>query len=419
MVSMRIAVIGGGISGLVAAYQLQDKAEVTVFDANDYIGGHTHTVDVHCGGGHFAVDTGFIVYNDWTYPNFVQLLSRLNVATQTSDMSFALSDPKSGFAYAAPQLGGLFAHKRNLLSPRFYQMLWDIVRFSKDGPTFLKDCHDEVPLSTFFEQGRYSQAFLSRYLIPMISAIWSAGCGTVGELPARYFLHFFEHHGLMNLRDRPQWRVISGGSRNYIGPLVRGYSERVYTRSPVHQVTRYADHVTLKMPNDELLSFDHVIMAVHSDQALRILADPSDGERDILGAIPYQANDVSLHTDTSILPRNRRAWASWNYRMDPKTNEQAHLTYHMNRLQSLNAPCDFLVSLNQNDHIAPEHQIQEFNYSHPAYSAASVAAQARHQEISGVNRTHYCGAYWGYGFHEDGVKSALDACAWFDAGVLV
>lgn len=416
---MRVAVIGGGISGLVAAYQLQDKAEVTVFEANDYIGGHTHTVDVHHDGEDFAIDTGFIVYNDWTYPHFVQLLDRLGVATQTSDMSFALSDPASGFAYAAPRLDGLFAHKRNAFNPRFYQMLWDIVRFSKDGPNFLQDCEDGVPLSVFFEQGRYSPMFLERYLVPMISAIWSAGCGTVGELPARYFLHFFKNHGLMNLTNRPQWRVITGGSRNYIAPLIRGFSDRVYTRSPVQQLVRHPEHVTLKMPNEELLAFDHVVLAVHSDQALRLLADPSDEEREILGAIPYQPNSVSLHTDTSLLPQNRKAWASWNYRMDPNTKERAHLTYHMNRLQSLNAPCDFLVSLNQDEHIAPEHQLQGFNYSHPAYSAASVAAQARHREISGVNRTHYCGAYWGYGFHEDGVKSALDACAWFDAGVLV
>lgn len=416
---MRVAVIGGGISGLVAAYQLQGKAEVSVFEANEYIGGHTHTVDVRRDGENFAIDTGFIVYNDWTYPNFVQLLAQLEVPTQASDMSFALSDPATGFAYAAPRLDGLFAHKRNAFNPRFYQMLWDIVRFSKDGPAFLQDCADEVPLSVFFERGRYSRIFLDRYLVPMISAIWSAGCGTVGELPARYFLHFFKNHGLMNLKDRPQWRVITGGSRNYIEPLIRGFSDRVYTRSPVHQLIRHPEHVTLKMPNEELLKFDHVVLAVHSNQALRMLADPSDAERDILGAIPYQPNAVSLHTDTSILPRNRNAWASWNYRMDPKTENQAHLTYHMNRLQSLEASCDFLVSLNQDEHIASEHQIGQFNYSHPAYSSASVAAQARHREISGVNRTHYCGAYWGYGFHEDGVKSALDACAWFDAGVLV
>jgi len=416
---MRIAIIGGGISGLVAAYQLQDRAEVSVFEANAYIGGHTHTIDVREDGRNLAVDTGFIVYNDWTYPNFIRLLDRLKVATQASDMSFALHDPRTGFAYAAPALRGLFAHKANAFSPTFYRMLWDIVRFSKHGPEFLRNGPGDAPLSDFFAHGCYSRVFLDRYLIPMISAIWSAGCDSVAELPAGYFLHFFENHGLMNLKDRPQWRVITGGSRNYIAPLMAGFKERVYTRSPIRKITRGRDGVTLTLPNDETVQFDHVVLAVHSDQALQLLADPSDAEREILGAIPYQDNDVVLHTDARILPKNRDAWASWNYRMAPGTGRQAHLTYHMNRLQSLDAKQDYLVSLNQTEALDGARQLGRYAYSHPAYSRASVAAQARHGEISGVNRTHYCGAYWGYGFHEDGVNSALKACAWFDAGVLV
>ena len=416
---MRIAVVGSGISGLVAAYQLQRQAEVSVFEANDYVGGHTHTVSVNDESGTHAVDTGFIVYNEWTYPNFVRLLDQLGVKTQASDMSFALSDPQSGFAYAAPETRGLFAHKRNLVSPSFYRMLWDIVRFSKHGPQFLQDCARDVPLSTFFEDGRYSQAFLDRYLVPMISAIWSAGCETVADLPAGYFLHFFQNHGLMSLTGRPQWRVIAGGSQNYIAPLTKGYAERLYTASPVLRIRRFEDHVSLTMPNEEELRFDHVVLAVHSDQALRLLADASDSEREILSAIPYQPNAVTLHTDTTILPKNRDTWASWNYRMTGEEGNRACLTYHMNRLQSLDSRRDYLVSLNQDDAIETGQQLGNFVYSHPAYSAASVAAQQRHGEISGVNRTHYCGAYWGYGFHEDGVKSALDACAWFDAGVLV
>lgn len=416
---MRIAVVGGGISGLVAAYQLQDRAEVSLFEANETIGGHTHTVDVDDGERQVPVDTGFIVYNDWTYPNFVRLLDRLGVETQASDMSFALSDARTGFAYAAPRLSSLFAQKRNLLSPAFYQLLWDIVRFSKHGPAFLENGTDGLPLQAFFDDGRYSKAFVDRYLIPMISAIWSAGGESVPDLPAKYFLHFFQNHGLMNLHDRPQWRVIKGGSRNYIAPLIAGFRERVYTQSPVHRIRRHADHVGITLPNEEVLRFDHVVLAVHSDQALRMLADPTDAEREVLGGIPYQPNDVTLHTDTSILPKNRNAWASWNYRVTGADGNRARLTYHMNRLQSLDTPKDYLVSLNQDAQIEKQHRLAQFNYSHPAYSTASVKAQSRHGEISGVNRTHYCGAYWGYGFHEDGVKSALDACAWFKAGVLV
>lgn len=416
---MRIAVIGGGISGLVAAYQLQDRADVTVFEANGYIGGHTHTVDVHDGHRRHAVDTGFIVYNERTYPQFVRLLDRLGVTTQASDMSFAHSDPASGLAYAAPQLEGLFAYKRNALRPSYYRMLWDIVRFSKHGPAYLDRCHDGRPLSAFLADGRYSRAFIDHYFVPMISAIWSAGCDDVAQLPARYFLGFFKNHGLMDLSNRPQWRVVAGGSRNYIAPLIAGFRDRVYAHSPVRKITRHAEGVALTMPNDEVLHFDHVVLGVHSDQALRLLADPSDAEREVLGAIPYQPNDVVLHTDASILPNKRAAWASWNYRKAPGAAHQAHLTYHMNRLQSLDARTDYFVSLNQTASIAPETRLGRYQYSHPSYSAAAVAAQARHGEISGVNRTHYCGAYWGYGFHEDGVKSALKACAWFDAGVLV
>lgn len=415
---MRIAVIGGGISGLVAAYQLQEIAEVHVFEANDYIGGHTHTIDVAEGDRNLAVDTGFIVYNDWTYPNFIKLLETLNVETRASDMSFALSDPRTGFAYAAPRLSGLFANKANAISPSFYRMLCDIVRFSKHGPAYLNRCPDNATLADFFAEGRYSKAFLDRYLIPMISAIWSAGCESIGELPARYFLHFFENHGLMNIKIRPQWRVVSGGSRNYIAPLIAGFRERVHAHSPVKRVSRGEAGVAIEMLSGESVTFEHVVLAVHSDQALRMLADPSDAEREILGAIPYQENDVVLHTDAGILPRSRDAWASWNYRMAPNAANRAHLTYHMNRLQSLNTKTDYLVSLNQTSELSKEKLLGRYNYSHPAYSRASVAAQTRHGEISGVNRTHYCGAYWGYGFHEDGVTSALKACQFFGAGVI-
>lgn len=415
---MKIAVIGGGISGLVAAWQLKELAEVTLFEANDYIGGHTHTIDVRDGDQTHAVDTGFIVFNDWTYPNFIRLLDRLGVASQESDMSFALADPASGYHYAAPKLSGLFSQKRNLVAPGHLRMIYDIFRFRTHGPAFLARAREEATLSEFFADGNYSQAFLNHYLVPMISAIWSAGCGSVGDLPARYFLHFFQNHGLMNILDRPTWRVVKGGSRSYIEPLLRDFRDRVHANTPVRRIHRTPAEVTLELPDGSRPSFDHVVLGVHSDQALKLLDNPTDLEREILGAIPYQANDVVLHTDTTILPPRRSAWASWNYRVAPETEHRAHLTYHMNRLQSLNTPRDYLVSLNQTELLDTSKQIGRYTYSHPAYSTAAVRAQARHGEISGVNRTHYCGAYWGFGFHEDGVNSALKACAWFGKGAI-
>jgi len=415
---MRIAIVGGGISGLVAAWQLRELAEVTLFEANDYIGGHTHTVDVKNGGQTHPVDTGFIVFNDWTYPNFIRLLDRLGVASQASDMSFALSDPGAGYFYSAPRLGGLFSQKRNLANPGHLRMLRDIVRFRTHGPAYLAQAREDAALSDFFKDGDYSEAFLSRYLVPMISAIWSAGCGEVADLPARYFLHFFQNHGLMNILNRPTWRVVTGGSRSYIAPLIQGFRDRVHSNSPIRRIARHPDRVVLDLPDGSQAGFDHVVLGVHSDQALRLLSDPTDAERDVLGAIPYQPNEVVLHTDRSILPPRRSAWASWNYRMAPGSAHRAHLTYHMNRLQSIRSREDFLVSLNQTELIDRAKLIGQYRYSHPAYSAASVQAQTRHGEISGVNRTHYCGAYWGFGFHEDGVNSALKACAWFGKGTI-
>ena len=298
-------------------------------------------------------------------------------------------------------------------------MLWDIVRFSGHGPRYLRTCDDDATIDDLFRAGNYSRAFEDDYLIPMISAIWSAAPGNIGSLPARHFLHFFENHGLMKLRKRPQWRVITGGSRNYIDPLIHGFRERVHVDAPVEQIQRHADHVTLRMERGESLDFDHVVLALHSNQALRILADATDDETEILGAMPYQANRVALHTDTSILPENRKAWASWNYRKRRGGNGGANLTYDMNRLQSLTAQKDYLVSVNMDGIVAPDKILGQYTYSHPQYSQRFVAAQARHHEISGQQRTHYCGAYWGYGFHEDGVRSALKACEWFGAGTLM
>lgn len=414
---MRIAVIGGGISGLVASHQLSNVAEITLLEANDRIGGHTHTVDVSRPDGAFAVDTGFIVFNDWTYPNFCTLLDRLGVESQPSDMSFGLMNDRHGFEFALPSMNGFFADRRSLLSPNSYRLLADIVRFNRDGRRLASGIGDKRTLGTFFSDHGYSNLFLERYVIPMIAAIWSADPATVRDLPAQYFMQFFDNHGLLNLINRPQWRVIKGGSRSYIEPLCESFKKGIATNCPVLGITRHSEHVEIETPYG-IQNYDHVVIAAHSDQALRMLRDPSDDEKEILGAMKYKPNDVVLHTDRSILPKRRRAWASWNYRIHGDDSSEAQLTYHMNRLQSLASKDEFCVSMNQTDYLNPDAIIGRYEYSHPAYDEGAVQAQRKHLQISGVRRTHYCGAYWGYGFHEDGVNSALAMADFFGKGKL-
>jgi len=415
---MRVAVIGGGISGLVAAHQLRGVAEVHLFEANGYIGGHTHTVDVDTQAGRFAVDTGFIVFNDRTYPNFCKLIDRLGVASQPTDMSFGVRDDRIGLEYAAPDLRGLFAQPRRLRDSNHWRMLRDIPRFNRAGLAAISNGHTPRTIGDVLDAGRFSARFTEHYLTPMLSAIWSAEWDTVREMPAGPFLRFMKNHGLLHLTDRPQWRVITGGSRAYIAPLLARTGAQVHTSAPVQSITRHADHVRVTVRGAEPQRFDHVVIAAHSDQALRMLADPSDREREILGAIPYQSNEVDLHADRTVLPRARQAWASWNYRIRESQPGRAGVTYYMNRLQSLRAPEVFCVTLNQRAHIDPAHVFGRFEYAHPVYRAGATAAQARFAEISGVNRTHFCGAYWSNGFHEDGVNSALAACRYFGAGVI-
>ena len=414
---MKIAVIGGGISGLVAAYQLSDIAEVSLLEADERIGGHTHTVDVSRSDGDFAVDTGFIVFNDWTYPNFCKLLDRLGVESQPSDMSFGFMNQSQDVEFALPSMNAFFAQRARLLSPQSYRMLLDIIRFNRHGKYLAGGIGDRQSFDGFFAEHGYSDSFLQWYLIPMIAAIWSADPKTIQDLPAQTFMKFFSNHGLLNLVDRPQWRVIKGGSRSYIKPLCQSFNKGIATNCPVIGITRHDDHVLVETSYGTK-AYDHVVIATHSDQALRMLKDPSDNERAILGAIGYTPNDVVLHTDQTILPKRRRAWASWNYRVHGDDPSAAQLTYHMNRLQSLSSQSEFCVSMNQTTHLDPGQVIGRYEYSHPAYSQAAVDAQCKHLQISGVNRTHYCGAYWGYGFHEDGVNSALAATDYFGKGTL-
>jgi len=403
---MRIAVIGAGISGMVAAYRLCRDHEITVFESGSYIGGHTHTVDVLAEGRPCAVDTGFIVHNDWTYPNFVALLKELGVAWQPSDMSFSVRCESSGLEYNGTSINSLFAQRLNLLRPSFLRMVADIVRFSSQAPALLAAQAADVSLGDYLQEHRYSRFFIENYIIPMGAAVWSSRPADMLNFPARFLVEFFANHGFLSVNNRPTWRVIQGGSREYVKMLTAGYAARIRLNTPVDSLQRQPHQVSLRLRNGSVEHFDQVFIACHSDQALALLADASPAEREILGAISYQENEALLHTDTRLMPRKRLAWAAWNYHIPKQPMERVAVTYNMNILQSLRAPVQFMLSLNRADEIDPAQVLGAYTYHHPVYTAAAVAAQRRRPEIDGARRTYYCGAYWGYGFHEDGVNSA-------------
>lgn len=415
---MRIAVIGTGIAGMTAAYLLADEHDLTVFEADDYIGGHTHTVEVVEGDRRIPVDTGFIVYNDWTYPNFIKLLDRLGVATQPSDMSFSVQDERSGLEYNGNSLTTLFAQRRNLFNPRFYRMLRDILRFYRQSRQLADDpAADNLTIGEYVRRGRYSREFIEQHLVPIGASIWSADPQQFDAFPARYLVRFFLNHGMLNVFKRPRWRVIAGGSRSYVDRLTAPYADRILLRTPVQSIRRFADHVEVATSHDPSQRFDAVIIATHSDQALQLLADPTPLEREILTPLTYQPNETVLHTDTRMLPANRRCWASWNYHIPAAETRSATITYNMNLLQTLDTRETYCVTLNRTAAIAPERILARFTYHHPTYSVASVHAQRRHDELNAVNRTYFCGAYWGFGFHEDGVNSALTVARHFGRGL--
>ena len=410
---MRIAVIGSGISGLTAAYLLNPEHEVTVFEANDYIGGHTHTIDVNLGNKTYAVDTGFIVFNTKTYPNFTRLMKKLGVPWQPSTMSFSLQCKKCGLVFSPSTLNSLFVQRKNLLRPAFYRMLLDAVRFGRKSPGLLDDKDDLITLDDYLQRNKYSRLFKDHFIIPMGSAIWSSDPDRFRNFPARYFAEFFNNHGILNIRNQPQWLVIKGGSHQYVKSLIHGFKDRIFTSMPVTKVRRKPDRVEVSTADGETGYFDHVVIATHSDQALAMLADPSDMERRVLGNIIYQENETVLHTDTSVLPPQRSAWASWNYFNPSQKTGRVAITYNMNILQSLKADVEFCVTLNRPGSLDPSKVLRKFIYHHPVYDPEGLKARKLHAEINGVNRTYFCGAYWGYGFHEDGVNSALEVCKHF------
>ena len=405
---MKIAIIGSGIAGLTSAYLLNRSHQITLFEAGDWVGGHTHTVDIEVDGRPYAIDTGFIVFNDWTYPNFIRLLGQLGVGYKATEMSFSVTDPHSGVEYNGHSLNSLFAQRRNLLSPKFLGMLRDILRFNREALDDLQQQRIDAAtsLGDYLEQRGYGERFIQHYIVPMGAAIWSMSLADMLGFPLQFFVRFFNNHGLLSVSERPQWCVVEGGSRSYVAPLCSSFKQHIRLNCPVLRVERDEQGVTLHTRAGRQ-RFDKVVFACHSDQALALLADPSPAEQEILGALPYADNDVVLHSDTRLLPKRRLAWASWNYRLGGPVHQPAAVTYNMNILQGIHSDTTFCVSLNQTALIDPSKILARYCYAHPQYSLAGVAAQARWEELLGARHSYFCGAYWANGFHEDGVVSAL------------
>jgi len=414
---MKVAVIGAGIAGNVAAHRLHREHDVTVYEAAHYVGGHTHTHSVEQAGRRYEVDTGFIVYNDRTYPRFAALLAELGVASQASSMSFSVRCDATGLEYSGSTIDSLFAQRSNLLRPSFLGMVRDMLRFNRDAARLVADDGGDTTLGELLERGRYGRAFVEHYVVPMGAAIWSTDPSAMLGFPARFFVRFLDNHGMLSVGDRPAWRTVRGGSARYVEQLVAPLRNRLRLDTPVEWIRRPSGSVLVKARGHEPVRYDAAFVACHSDQALALLADASPTERAVLGAIAYQRNDAVLHTDARLLPRRRRAWAAWNYHVRPGGAGVA-LTYNMNILQRLDAPEPFLVTLNRTDAIDPARIVKQVVYHHPLFTREGVAAQARHAEVNRGRRTYYCGAYWRNGFHEDGVASAVDAVRHFEQDLL-
>lgn len=401
---MRIAIIGSGIAGLASAWWLDGEHEVTLFEANDYLGGHTHTHDVRVGGRRMAVDTGFIVFNPLHYPLLTALFDELGVASQATTMSFSVHSERSGVEYNATSLDGLFCQRRNLASPRFWGMLHDLRRFYRDAPALL-DAHEGPTLGEYLRSQRYGAAFIEEHLLPMASALWSSPTATVMEFPARYLVQFMANHQMLRMTGRSPWRVVQGGSARYVDALRSRWQVRERLGCPVHAVERMRWGVRVHSAAG-VDGFDTVILACHSDQALALLADADPAERAVLGGIRYQRNEVVLHTDASLLPRNRKAWAAWNAHVPRDPAAPCTVSYCMNLLQGLPGDVPLVVTLNRGDAIDPDKVLRRMSYAHPIHDHAAVRAQRRWADIQGRRHTWFAGAYWGWGFHEDGIRSA-------------
>lgn len=404
----RIAIVGSGISGLTVARGLYRDHDITVYESGSHVGGHTNTIAVKTNSGTLPVDTGFIVFNYVTYPNFTRLLAELDIEPQLSSMSFSVKCERTGLEYNGASRASLFAQRRNVFRPSFWRMISDILRFNREAPVLLEDDAPQLTLGEFLSRGKFSGAFIDYFIIPMGAAIWSAKPEAMFEFPARSFVRFFSNHGMLTVGKRPDWYVVPGGSGQYVERMARPFRDRIRLDCAVQQVTRHRHGVDIASA-DGCERFDAVVMACHSDQSLALLADASAAERAILAAFPYQENDAVLHTDCSVLPRRKTAWAAWNYHVPKHPSSRVAVTYNMNILQDLDADDTYCVTLNHDAEIAPERVIERITYHHPVFTAAGIAAQKRRNEISGVNRSFFCGAYWRYGFHEDGMVSGLQA----------
>lgn len=413
-----VAIIGTGISGLTCGYLLNETADITVYEANDYIGGHTATKKINDDGIERNIDTGFIVFNDWTYPRFIKLMKQLDVAYQPTEMSFSVTSKKANIEYNGNTINSLFAQRRNILRPRFWRIVRDILKFNKACKAFVAEKRDtsSMTLQDVINELKLSDDFARYYILPMCAAIWSASLAQTRQFPLTFFLQFFNNHGLLNISDRPQWYTIKGGSSIYIPPLIASFQDKIKLSCGVTNVKKVGDTWQVTDTSGAQAIFDHVIFACHSDQALAMLDTPTDAQQAVLGAIGFAENDVLMHKDTNQLPKRKLAWASWNYRLKDDADEEerpASVTYDMNILQRLDAANTYCVTLNNTDEIDTSAVLGSYQYAHPQFSEVMVNAQQRRSQICGVDNLHFCGAYWYNGFHEDGVHSALDVCERF------
>lgn len=406
---MRIGIIGSGISGLTVARELASDHQVTVFEAAGFVGGHVNTISVDMEDHQYDVDTGFIVFNDRTYPNFCRLLDELGVPSQPTSMSFSVKCDRTGLEYNGTSFSGLFAQRRNLVRPSFLRMLRDILKFNQEGPSDIASVPVEQTVGDYLAQKGFSTQFAQQYLLPMGAAIWSCPVAQFEQFPIHFILEFYQNHGLLSLRNRPQWKVISGGSRQYVKRMIEPFRDRIRLNCPVHSVRRGEQHVTVVSQYGEE-AFDEIVFACHSDQALKLLAGSDPLERQILSEFPYSKSVAILHTDTSVLPKKRRTWASWNYHVPAGDQSRPTLTYNMSLLQHIESVHTFCLTLNEPDRIDPKNVLASFVYEHPVFTVSRSRVQQRHHEFIRRNRISYCGAYWRNGFHEDGMVSALAVC---------
>ena len=409
---MKIAIVGSGIAGLSVAHKLHHSHQIQIFEAQRHVGGHVHTHDIHLDGRDYAIDSGFIVFNHQTYPKFSGLLQSLQVNSHATDMSFAVSCDDSGIEYQGSGFKGLFANRANLTNPRFWGMLKDIMRFNRQAPALLKQDDQTLSLGDFLAKHNYGKMFRDYYILPMGAAIWSTDPDKMLQFPAHFFVRFFLNHGLLSLAQRPTWRVIESGSKAYVEQMSKPFAEQIRLNCPVEKILRNDAGVIITHAQGSEY-FDAVFLACHSDQALKLLAQPTHAEREVLNAIPYQQNEAVLHTDTRLLPKRKHAQAAWNYLMPEGPGGRVCLTYNMNILQGIDSDHTFCVTLNANEHIRPQKVLKTMRYSHPLFTVAGEQAKQRQREINGTLNTYYCGAWWRNGFHEDGIVSAEKALEHF------